>query len=154
MNYSIKNNFKKREMNLMDTYYKSFIFTTSLVFAYSYWYLNNNENAIILKDYDNIMNINPTSEQINVHIVSEALQGTSKTLLIIHSAYLYFYLLNYIFDDIEYIIKYHILCIILYISNIYSMSFFKINTWLILFGSLYSSKYILEIGKEINLLIY
>ena len=134
----------------MDTYYKSFIFTTSLVFAYSYWYLNNNENAIILKDYDNIMNINPTSEQINVHIVSEALQGTSKTLLIIHSAYLYFYLLNYIFDDIEYIIKYHILCIILYISNIYSMSFFKINTWLILFGSLYSSKYILEIGKEIN----
>ena len=141
-------------MNLMDTYYKSFIFTTSLVFAYSYWYLNNNENAIILKDYDNIMNINPTSEQINVHIVSEALQGTSKTLLIIHSAYLYFYLLNYIFDDIEYIIKYHILCIILYISNIYSMSFFKINTWLILFGSLYSSKYILEIGKEINLLIY
>jgi len=137
-------------MNLMDTYYKSFIFTTSLVFAYSYWYLNNNENAIILKDYDNIMNINPTSEQINVHIVSEALQGTSKTLLIIHSAYLYFYLLNYIFDDIEYIIKYHILCIILYISNIYSMSFFKINTWLILFGSLYSSKYILEIGKEIN----
>ena len=150
MNYSNKNNFKKREMNLMDTYYKSFIFTTSLVFAYSYWYLNNNENAIILKDYDNIMNINPTSEQINVHIVSEALQGTSKTLLIIHSAYLYFYLLNYIFDDIEYIIKYHILCIILYISNIYSMSFFKINTWLILFGSLYSSKYILEIGKEIN----
>ena len=137
-------------MNLMDSYYKSFIFTTSLVLAYSYWYLNNNENAIILKDYDNIMNINPTSEQINVHIVSEALQGTSKTLLIIHSAYLYFYLLNYIFDDIEYIIKYHILCIILYISNIYSMSFFKINTWLILFGSLYSSKYILEIGKEIN----
>ena len=137
-------------MNLMDTYYKSFIFTSSIVFAYSYWYLNNNENAIILKDYDNIMNINPTSEQINVHIVSEALQGTSKTLLIIHSAYLYFYLLNYIFDDIEYIIKYHILCIILYISNIYSMSFFKINTWLILFGSLYSSKYILEIGKEIN----
>ena len=136
-------------MNLMDTYYKSFIFTTSLVFAYSYWYLNNNENTIILKDYDNIMNINPTSEQINVHIVSEALQGTSKTLLIIHSAYLYFYLLNYIFDDIEYIIKYHILCIILYISNIYSMSFFKINTWLILFGSLYSSKYILEIGKRI-----
>ena len=134
----------------MDSYYKSFIFTTSLVLAYSYWYLNNNENAIILKDYDNIMNINPTSEQINVHIVSEALQGTSKTLLIIHSAYLYFYLLNYIFDDIEYIIKYHILCIILYISNIYSMSFFKINTWLILFGSLYSSKYILEIGKEIN----
>ena len=134
----------------MNTYYKSFIFTTSLVIAYSYWYLNNNENAIILKDYDNIMNINPTSEQINVHIVSEALQGTSKTLLIIHSAYLYFYLLNYIFDDIEYIIKYHILCIILYISNIYSMSFFKINTWLILFGSLYSSKYILEIGKEIN----
>jgi len=137
-------------MNLMDTYYKNFIFTTSLVFAYSYWYLNNNENAIILKDYDNIMNINPTSEQINVHIVSEALQGTSKTLLIIHSAYLYFYLLNYIFDDIEYIIKYHILCVILYISNIYTMSFFKINTWLILFGSLYSSKYILEIGKEIN----
>ena len=136
-------------MNLMDTYYKSFIFTTSLVFAYSYWYLNNNENAIILKDYDNIMNINPTLEQINVHIVSEALQGTSKTLLIIHSAYLYFYLLNYIFDDIEYIIKYHILCIILYISNIYSMSFFKINTWLILFGSLYSSKYILKIGKRI-----
>ena len=141
-------------MNLMDTYYKSFIFTTSLVFAYSYWYLNNNENAIILKDYDNIMNINPTSEQINVHIVSEALQGTSKTLLIIHSAYLYFYLLNYIFDDIEYIIKYHILCIILYISNIYSMSFFKMNTWLILFGSLYSSEYILRIGKEIYLLIY
>ena len=141
-------------MNLMDTYYKSFIFTTSLVFAYSYWYLNNNENAIILKDYDNIMNINPTSEQINVHIVSEALQGTSKTLLIIHSTYLYFYQLNYIFDDIEYIIKYHILCVILYISNIYSMSFFKMNTWLILFGSLYSSKYILVIGKEINLLIY
>ena len=137
-------------MDYMNTYYKSFIFTSSIVFAYSYWYLNNNENAIILKDYDNIMNINPTSEQINVHIVSEALQGTSKTLLIIHSAYLYFYLLNYIFDDIEYIIKYHILCIILYISNIYSMSFFKINTWLILFGSLYSSKYILEIGKEIN----
>ena len=136
-------------MNYMNTYYKSFIFTTSLVFAYSYWYLNNNENAIILKDYDNIMNINPTSEQINVHIVSEALQGTSKTLLIIHSTYLYFYLLNYIFDDIEYIIKYHILCIILYISNIYSMSFFKINTWLILFGSLYSSEYILEIGKRI-----
>ena len=136
-------------MDYMNTYYKSFIFTTSLVFAYSYWYLNNNENAIILKDYDNIMNINPTSEQINVHIVSEALQGTSKTLLIIHSAYLYFYLLNYIFDDIEYIIKYHILCIILYISNIYSMSFFKINTWLILFGSLYSSKYILKIGKRI-----
>ena len=133
----------------MDTYYKSFIFTSSIVFAYSYWYLNNNENAIILKDYDNIMNINPTSEQINVHIVSEALQGTSKTLLIIHSAYLYFYLLNYIFDDIEYIIKYHILCIILYISNIYSMSFFEMNTWLILFGSLYSSKYILKIGKRI-----
>ena len=149
MNYSNKNNFKKRKMDYMNTYYKSFIFTTSLVFAYSYWYLNNNENAIILKDYDNIMNINPTSEQINVHIVSEALQGTSKTLLIIHSAYLYFYLLNYIFDDIEYIIKYHILCIILYISNIYSMSFFKMNTWLILFGSLYSSKYILVIGKEI-----
>ena len=140
-------------MNLMDTYYKSFIFTSSIVFAYSYWYLNNNENAIILKDYDNIMNINPTSEQINVHIVSEALQGTSKTLLIIHSAYLYFYLLNYIFDDIEYIIKYHILCIILYISNIYSMSFFEMNTWLILLGSLYSSKYILEIGKQIYLFI-
>ena len=76
-------------MNLMDTYYKNFIFTTSLVFAYSYWYLNNNENAIILKDYN--LSINPTSEQINVHIVSDALQGTSKTLLIIHSMYLYFY---------------------------------------------------------------
>ena len=136
-------------MNLMDTYYKSFIFTTSLVFAYSYWYLNNNENAIILKDYNNIMNINPTPEQINVHIVSEALYGTSKTLLIIHSAYLYFYVLNYIFEDIECIIEYHILCIILYISNIYSMSFFEMNTWLILLGSLYSSKYILEIGKKI-----
>ena len=138
----------------MDSYYKSFIFTTSLVLAYSYWYLNNNENAIILKDYDNIMNINPTSEQINVHIVSEALQGTSKTLLIIHSMHLYFYVLNLIFDDIECIINYHILCVIFYISNIYSMSFFKMNTWLILFGSLYSSKYILVIGKEIYLLIY
>ena len=138
----------------MDSYYKSFIFTTSLVLAYSYWYLNDNIIALILKDYNNIMNINPTPEQINVHIVSEALYGTSKTLLIIHSAYLYFYVLNYIFEDIECIIEYHILCIILYISNIYSMSFFKINTWLILFGSLYSSKYILEIGKEINLLIY
>ena len=140
-------------MNLMDTYYKSFIFTSSIVFAYSYWYLNNNENAIILKDYDNIMNINPTSEQINVHIVSEALQGTSKTLLIIHSAYLYFYLLNLIYNDIECIVKYHILYIILYMSNINSMSFFKMNTWLILFGSLYSSKYILEIGKQIYLFI-
>ena len=140
-------------MNLMDSYYKSFIFTTSLVLAYSYWYLNNNENAIILKDYDNIMNINPTSEQINVHIVSEALQGTSKTLLIIHSAYLYFYLLNLIYNDIECIVKYHILYIILYMSNINSMSFFKMNTWLILFGSLYSSKYILEIGKQIYLFI-
>jgi len=137
----------------MDTYYKSFIFTSSIVFAYSYWYLNNNENAIILKDYDNIMNINPTSEQINVHIVSEALQGTSKTLLIIHSAYLYFYLLNLIYNDIECIVKYHILYIILYMSNINSMSFFKMNTWLILFGSLYSSKYILEIGKQIYLFI-
>ena len=137
----------------MDSYYKSFIFTTSLVLAYSYWYLNNNENAIILKDYDNIMNINPTSEQINVHIVSEALQGTSKTLLIIHSAYLYFYLLNLIYNDIECIVKYHILYIILYMSNINSMSFFKMNTWLILFGSLYSSKYILEIGKQIYLFI-
>ena len=141
-------------MDYMNTYYKSFIFTTSLVIAYSYWYLNDNIIALILKDYNNIMNINPTPEQINVHIVSEALYGTSKTLLIIHSAYLYFYVLNYIFEDIECIIEYHILCIILYISNIYSMSFFKINTWLILFGSLYSSKYILEIGKEINLLIY
>ena len=140
-------------MNLMDTYYKSFIFTSSIVFAYSYWYLNNNENAIILKDYDNIMNINPTSEQINVHIVSEALQGTSKTLLIIHSTYLYFYLLNLIYNDIECIVKYHILYIILYMSNINSMSFFKMNTWLILFGSLYSSKYILEIGKQIYLFI-
>ena len=137
-------------MNYMNTDYKSFIFTTSLVLAYSYWYLNNNENAIILKDYDNIMNINPTSEQINVHIVSEALQGTSKTLLIIHSMYLYFYVLSLIFDDIECIIKYHILYIILYMSNIYSMNLFEMNTWLIMFGSLYSSKYILEIGKEIN----
>ena len=136
-------------MNLMDTYYKSFIFTSSIVFAYSYWYLNNNENAIILKDYDNIMNINPTSEQINVHIVSEALQGTSKTLLIIHSAYLYFYLLNLIYNDIECIVKYHILYIILYMSNINSMSFFELNTWLILFGSIYSSKYILKIVKRI-----
>ena len=125
-------------MDYMNTYYKSFIFTTSLVIAYSYWYLN-----------DNIMNINPTSEQINVHIVSEALQGTSKTLLIIHSAYLYFYVLNYIFEDIECIIEYHILCIILYMSNIYSMNLFEMNTWLILFGSLYSSKYILRIGKEL-----
>ena len=142
-------------MNLMDTYYKSFIFTTSLVFAYSYWYLNNNENAIILKDYN--LSINPTSEQINVHIVSDALQGTSKTLLIIHSMHLYFYVLNLIFDDIddiESIIKYHILGIILYMSNINLMSFFEMNTWLILFGSLYSSKYILRIGKEIYLLIY
>ena len=136
-------------MNLMDTYYKSFIFTSSIVFAYSYWYLNNNENAIILKDYDNIMNINPTSEQINVHIVSEALQGTSKTLLIIHSAYLYFYLLNLIYNDIECIVKYHILYIILYMSNINSMSFFEMNTWLILFGSIYSSKYILKISKRL-----
>ena len=95
------------------------------------------------------MNINPTSEQINVHIVSEALQGTSKTLLIIHSAYLYFYLLNLIYNDIECIIKYHVLYIILYMSNIYSMNFFEMNTWLILFGSLYSSKYILKIGKRI-----
>ena len=138
-------------MDYMNTYYKSFIFTTSLVFAYSYWYLNNNENAIILKDYN--ISPYPTSEQINVHIVSDALQGTSKTLLIIHSMHLYFYVLNLIFDDIEPIIKYHILFIILYISNIYSMSFFKMNTWLILFGSLYSSKYILRIGKEIYLLI-
>jgi len=136
-------------MNYMNTYYKSFIFTSSIVFAYSYWYLNDNIIALILKDYNNIMNINPTPEQINVHIVSEALYGTSKTLLIIHSAYLYFYVLNYIFEDIECIIEYHILCIILYISNIYSMSFFEMNTWLILLGSLYSSKYILEIGKKI-----
>ena len=136
-------------MDYMNTYYKSFIFTTSLVIAYSYWYLNDNIIALILKDYNNIMNINPTPEQINVHIVSEALYGTSKTLLIIHSAYLYFYVLNYIFEDIECIIEYHILCIILYISNIYSMSFFEMNTWLILLGSLYSSKYILEIGKKI-----
>ena len=136
-------------MDYMNTYYKSFIFTTSLVIAYSYWYLNDNIIALILKDYNNIMNINPTPEQINVHIVSEALYGTSKTLLIIYSAYLYFYVLNYIFEDIECIIEYHILCIILYISNIYSMSFFEMNTWLILLGSLYSSKYILEIGKKI-----
>ena len=112
-------------MNLMDSYYKSFIFTTSLVLAYSYWYLNNNENAIILKDYN--LSISPTPEQINVHIVSEALYGTSKTLLIIHSMHLYFYVLNLIFDDIECIIKYHILCIILYMSNIYSMNFFEIH---------------------------
>ena len=138
-------------MNLMDSYYKSFIFTTSLVLAYSYWYLNDNIIALILKDYNNIMNINPTPEQINVHIVSEALYGTSKTLLIIHSAYLYFYVLNYIFEDIECIIEYHILCIILYMSNIYSMNLFEMNTWLILFGSLYSSKYILRNGKELIL---
>ena len=133
----------------MNTDYKSFIFTTSLVLAYSYWYLNNNEIAIILKDYN--LSINPTPEQINVHIVSEALYGTSKTLLIIHSAYLYFYVLNYIFEDIECIIEYHILCIILYMSNIYSMNLFEMNTWLIMFGSLYSSKYILKIGKELIL---
>ena len=133
----------------MNTDYKSFIFTTSLVLAYSYWYLNNNENAVILNDYNNILNINPTSKQINVHIVSETLQGTSKTLLIIHFTYLYFNLLNLIFDDIECIIKYHTLCIILYMSNIYSMNFFGMNTWLILFGGLYSSKYILRICKRI-----
>ena len=136
-------------MNLMDTYYKSFIFTSSIVFAYSYWYLNNNENALILKDYNNIININPTPEQINVHIVSETLYGTSKILLIMHSTYLYFYLLNLIYNDIECIIKYHILYIILYMSNINSMSFFELNTWLILFGSIYSSKYILKIVKRI-----
>ena len=136
-------------MDYMNTYYKSFIFTTSLVIAYSYWYLNNNENAVILNDYNNILNINPTSKEINVHIVSETLRGTSKTLLIIHSSYLYFNLLNLIFDDIECIIEYHILCIILYMSNIYSMNLFEMNTWLILFGSLYSSKYILRIGKEL-----
>ena len=132
----------------MNTYYKSFIFTSSIVFAYSYWYLNNNENALILKDYNNIININPTPEQFNVHIVSETLYGTSK-ILIIHSTYLYFNLLNLIFDDIESIIKYHILYIILYMSNIYSMKFFEMNTWLILFGSLYSSEYILKISKKL-----
>ena len=134
-------------MNYMNTYYKSFIFTSSIVFACSYWYLNNNEVAIILNKYNNTPL--PTSEQINVHIVGEALYGTSKTLLIIHSAYLYFCVLNYIFEDIECIIEYHILCIILYMSNIYSMNLFEMNTWLILFGSLYSSKYILRIGKEL-----
>ena len=133
----------------MNTYYKSFIFTSSIVFAYSYWYLNNNENALILKDYNNIININPTPEQINVHIVSETLYGTSKTLLVIHGIYLYFYLLNLIYNDVESIIKYHILYIILYMSNINSMSFFELNTWLILFGSIYSSKYILKIVKRI-----
>ena len=133
----------------MNTYYKSFIFTSSIVFAYSYWYLNNNENALILKDYNNIININPTPEQFNVHIVSETLYGTSKILIIIHSTYLYFNLLNFIFNDIESIIKYHILYIILYMSNIYSMKFFEMNTWLILFGSLYSSEYILKISKKL-----
>ena len=133
----------------MNTYYKSFIFTSSIVFAYSYWYLNNNENALILKDYNNIININPTPEQINVHIVSETLYGTSKTLLVIHGIYLYFYLLNLIYNDVESIIKYHILYIILYMSNINSMSFFELNTWLILFGSIYSSKYVLKIVKRI-----
>ena len=132
----------------MDSYYKGFIFTTSLVIAYSYWYLNDNIIALILKDYN--LSINPTLEQINVHIFSDALQGTSKTLLIIHSMYLYFYVLDLIFEDIESIVKYHILYIILYMSNIYSMNFFEMNTWLILFGSLYSSKYILRIGKRIN----
>ena len=136
-------------MNFMDTYYKSFIFTSCIVFAYSYWYLNNNENALILKDYNNIININPTPEQINVHIVSETLYGISITLLIMHSTYLYFYLLNLIYNDVECIIKYHVLYIILYMSNINSMSFFELNTWLILFGSIYSSKYILKIVKRI-----
>ena len=136
-------------MDYMNTYYKSFIFTSSIVFAYSYWYLNNNEIAIILNEYNNVLNINPTSEQINVHIVSEALYGTSKTLLITHGIYFYFYLLNLIFDDIECIVKYHILYIILYMSNIYTMSFFEMNTWLILFGGLYSSKYILKVSKEL-----
>ena len=131
----------------MDTYYKSFIFTSSIVFACSYWYLNNNEVAIILNKYNNTPL--PTSEQINVHIISKALRGTSKTLLITHGIYLYYYLLNLIYDDIECIVKYHILYIILYMSNINSMNFFEMNTWLILFGSIYSSKYILKIVKRI-----
>ena len=131
----------------MNSNYKSFLITTCIVFAYSYWYLNNNEVAIILNEYKN--SAFPITEQVNVHIVSEALRGTSRTLLITHGIYFYFYLLNLIFDDIECIVKYHILYIILYMSNIYTMSFFKMNTWLILFGGLYSSKYILKVSKEL-----
>ena len=33
-------------------------------------------------------------------------------------------------------------------SNIYSMNFFELNTWLILFGSIYSSKYVYKVGKK------
>ena len=134
-------------MNFMNSNYKSFLITTCFVFAYSYWYLNDNEVAIILNEYKN--SAFPITEHINTYIFCEFLRGTSIALLIIHSAYVYFYLLNFIFEDIECIIKYHILYIILYMSNIYSMNFFELNTWLILFGSIYSSKYVLKIVKGI-----
>ena len=133
-------------MNFMNSNYKCFLITTCFVFAYSYWYLNNDEVAIILNEYKN--SAFPISQQINTFIYCEFLRGTSITLLIVHSTYLYFYLLNFIFDDIECIIKYHILYIILYMSNIYSMNFFELNTWLILFGSIYSSKYVYKVGKK------
>ena len=131
----------------MNSNYKSFLITTCIVFAYSYWYLNDDEVAIILNEYKN--SAFPISQQINTFIYCEFLRGTSITLLIVHSTYLYFYLLNFIFEDIECIIKYHILYIILYMSNIYSMNFFELNTWLILFGSIYSSKYIIKTVKGI-----
>ena len=131
----------------MNSNYKSFLITTCFAFAYSYWYLNDDEVAIILNEYKN--SAFPISQQINTFIYCEFLRGISITLLIVHSAYLYFYLLNFIFDDIECIIKYHILYIILYMSNIYTMNFFELNTWLILFGSIYSSKYVLKIVKGI-----
>ena len=134
-------------MNFMNSNYKSFLITTCIVFAYSYWYLNDDEVAIILNEYKN--SAFPISQQINTFIYCEFLRGTSITLLIVHSTYLYFYLLNFIFEDIECIIKYHILYIILYMSNIYSMNFFELNTWLILFGSIYSSKYIIQTVKGI-----
>ena len=135
----------------MNSNYKSFLITTCIVFAYSYWYLNNDEVAIILNEYKN--SAFPISQQINTFIYCEFLRGTSITLLIVHSTYLYFYLLNFIFEDIECIIKYHILYIILYMSNIYTMNFFELNTLLILFGSIYSSKYVYKVGKKyINLL--
>ena len=134
-------------MNFMNSNYKSFLITTCIVFAYSYWYLNDDEVAIILNEYKN--SAFPISQQINTFIYCEFLRGTSITLLIVHSTYLYFYLLNFIFEDIECIIKYHILYIILYMSNIYSMNFFELNTWLILFGSIYSSKYIIKTVKGI-----
>lgn len=121
-------------MDFMNNLYVSFVIGTFISMILKHYYTNNDYVISTLTDYEN--SIIPTQEMYNVYIIKEVLKGTSINMIYGNIMYIYIYLLNRIID-MNTIVEYHLLYIVMYLSDVISMNFFEMKTWFVFLGSMY-----------------